>query len=189
MRSTRSFLPVAVVVAAVAVSFGCGRDAAPEPSPASLAPGARSAAPGAGNFSQFKAVEYGTVRLAASAEQDEESRAAVDKALRECMTKVPAARPVSAGKAATKTLLVEPTITQIRKVSGAARFWGGAFAGNSSITINVAFKDKTTGKSVGAKEFGDSANAFAGAWSFGAGDRSMLEEAAQQVCAYVLASR
>ena len=187
MGSIGSFLPVAVVAAAVVVSFGCGRDAAPQPSPASAATGSRTA--GAGNFSQYEAVEYGTVRLAASAEQDEESRAAVDKALRECMTKVPAARPASAGKAGTKTLLVEPTITQIRKVSSAARFWGGAFAGNSSITMNVAFKDKATGKSLGSKEFGDSANAFAGAWSFGAGDRSMLEEAAQQVCAYVVASR
>jgi len=187
MTSRSSITAVAALVALVASSLGCGGEAASKPARPAAASGAAPSA--RGGFSQYSAIEYGAVRLAASAEQDQESRAAVDRAFRECMVKVPGARPTGSAKAAGKTLLVEPTITQIRKVSTAARIWGGAFAGNSSITVNVVFRDKENSRVVGTQAFGDSANAFAGAWSFGAGDRSMLDEAAQQVCAYLLASR
>ncbi len=36
-----------------------------------------------------------------------------------------------------KTLLVKAQITEIRIVSGAARFWGGAFAGSSNINLKI----------------------------------------------------
>ena len=171
---TIRFLPLAVAL--VAGSLACGGISKPSPAPA-------------GSLKGYEVIEYGIVRFAASADQDEESRWKVDAALRACMAKVPNARPATSAKASQKTLLLEPTIEQIHKVSSTARFWGGPFAGSSSITMRVTFKDKGSGRVVGSQAFGESASAFAAAWSFGARDLSMLEEVSEQVCAYMLASR
>ena len=48
------------------------------------------------------------------------------------------------------TLKVKATIQQIDKVSGAERFFLGAFAGSASMTIDVLFSDAATGETLGA---------------------------------------
>jgi hypothetical protein len=47
------------------------------------------------------------------------------------------------------TLNVHAVITHIRKVSGASRFFGGAFAGKASMTTEVTFTDAATGGILG----------------------------------------
>ncbi len=48
-----------------------------------------------------------------------------------------------------KALNVKAVITGIKKVSGSARFWGGAFAGKASLTADVIFADGVTGDTLG----------------------------------------
>jgi hypothetical protein len=174
-----------LAVAFVAGALACGGDSKPSPVAAQAS---SAAAVSSASFEGYDVIEYGIVRFGASADHDEESRWKVDAALRACMAKVPNARPARSAKDSRKTLLLEPTIEQIRRVSSTARFWGGPFAGSSSITMRVTFKDKGNGRVVGVQAFGESANALAAAWSFGARDLSMLEEVSEQVCAYMLAN-
>ena len=78
------------------------------------------------------------------------------------------------GSAASKTLIVQPRVTQLRVVSGATRFWVGAMAGESSIAMDLELRDGTTGALVANPSIGRSADAFAGGYSVGATDQNLL---------------
>jgi len=84
-----------------------------------------------------------------------------------------------------KTLIVEPNIAQIRFVSGNARFWGGALAGNSRILLSIKFIEKETGKLIANPVFYQRANGYAAAWSFGAHDKSMLSRVVTKMHEYL----
>lgn len=73
-----------------------------------------------------------------------------------------------------RTLRIEPQIRYIRFISGGKRFWGGAFAGGSSILLNVKLTDAATGEVIAEPDFYQHANAFGAAWSFGGTDKHML---------------
>lgn len=47
-------------------------------------------------------------------------------------------------------LLLKITISDIRKVSGAKRFWAGAFAGRASMTCGLDLVDAAQGKTLGS---------------------------------------
>lgn len=70
------------------------------------------------------------------------------------------------------TLVVNTTVVALRIVSGGARFWGGALAGNSTMTLKVVAKD-STGAVVGDRVVTSDNNAMGAAWSFGASDRGL----------------
>ena len=70
------------------------------------------------------------------------------------------------------TLLVDVAVTSLRIVSGGARFWAGAFAGSSHMTLAVNAKD-SAGASVGQQIVSNDNNAMGAAWSFGASDRGL----------------
>ena len=91
-------------------------------------------------------------------------------------------------KGSGKTLIIEPKIAQLRFVGGTARFWGGALAGNSRILLSVKLIDKETGTVIANPVFYQRANGYAGAWSFGAHDRSMLSRVVTKMIEYLEAN-
>jgi hypothetical protein len=48
------------------------------------------------------------------------------------------------------TLQIKATISEIKKVSGTQRFFGGAFAGKAYMLVEVAFIDVAAGKTIGS---------------------------------------
>jgi hypothetical protein len=73
------------------------------------------------------------------------------------------------------TLVVDADVQSLRIVGGAARFWGGAFAGSSHMTLQVVARD-STGAAVGQRAVSNDNNAMGAAWSFGASDRGLPED-------------
>jgi hypothetical protein len=70
------------------------------------------------------------------------------------------------------TLVVDTTVESLRIVGGAARFWGGAFAGSSHMSLLVDTHD-ASGAAVGQRVVANDNNAMGAAWSFGASDRGL----------------
>ncbi len=85
-----------------------------------------------------------------------------------------------------RTLLIEPTVTELKFVSGAKRFWSGAMAGSSAVVLKAKFTEKETGKLIANPEFYSKASALSGAYSFGGNDNAMLRRIANWFAVYVL---
>lgn len=85
-----------------------------------------------------------------------------------------------------KTLLIEPTIREIKFIRGGARFWAGAMAGDSAIVVHVIYRDKESGEIVASPEFYQHANAFGGAWTVGGTDNAMLDRMASLITEYTV---
>ena len=140
-------------------------------------------------LSAFDAIEYAPTRLSPSTEQDEVSRAKIDQELGICMANVPSARGAGSGPPVARTVVLEPMIEEIRKVSTTARVLGGALAGGSGVRVSVVLRDQSTGEVLATPEFYNSANAMGAAYTFGVGDTLMLIEIAQEICNYVVENR
>jgi hypothetical protein len=80
----------------------------------------------------------------------------------------------AAGAARGQTLLLEPRIEKLKVVSGGARFWAGAFAGDSYVVIRLKIVEQPSGTVVAEPEFYQRAAAMSGAWTFGGQDKDML---------------
>lgn len=87
-----------------------------------------------------------------------------------------------------RTLLIQPTITEIKFINGAARFWAGAMAGSSVVVMQARITEKETGRVIAQPEFYARAAAMAGAWSMGAADNAMLPRVAYRFADYVTAN-
>jgi len=85
------------------------------------------------------------------------------------------------------TLLVKTKVTNLRIVSGAARFWGGAFAGASDMTLQLELADAASGKVLRQKELSTNNNPFAASWTFGKTDRSLPSDLGNMVAQYIAA--
>ena len=81
----------------------------------------------------------------------------------------------ASGQRPARTLIVQPRVTQLRVIHGATRAFVGAFAGDSSITMDLELRDAATGAVIAKPSIARNANAMAGAWSFGATDRNLLD--------------
>jgi len=95
--------------------------------------------------------------------------------------------PAKDGVKYTDTLLVRTKVTNLRIVSGAARFWGGAFAGASDMTLMMELVDAASGKLLRQKELSTSNNPFAASWTFGKTDRSLPSDLGNMVAQYIAA--
>jgi hypothetical protein len=73
------------------------------------------------------------------------------------------------------TLLVEPVLSSLRVVSGSARFWIGAFAGNSTVDMILKLTDKGSGNVIAQPRVVRSAEAMTGGWSVGRSDQNLLD--------------
>ena len=83
------------------------------------------------------------------------------------------------------TLMVKANVSDIRIVHGAARFWGGAFAGSSFMNIDLKLVDAATGKVVREKHIDSSNNAWAASWTGGSSDRSLPADMGKIIAEYV----
>jgi hypothetical protein len=87
-----------------------------------------------------------------------------------------------------RILLIEPEIRYIRFITGGKRFFGGGFAGASSIMVKVRLTDKETGQVVGEPDFYQHANAIGATWTFGATDKTMLIRISSMLRGYLTAN-
>ena len=74
---------------------------------------------------------------------------------------------------AASTLILQGELTELRIVGGAARFWIGAMAGRSNMTIHVKLIDAATGMVVAQKDIKEDTNPILGEFSMGAADRAL----------------
>jgi hypothetical protein len=91
--------------------------------------------------------------------------------------------------AASRTLIVQPRAMKIRMIGGANRFFAGAFAGDSSVDMDLELKEAATGAVIAKPRIARNANAMAGAWSFGATDRNLMDYIADIATQYLQDNR
>ncbi len=74
-----------------------------------------------------------------------------------------------------RTVEIQPRVVSLRVISGTTRFFAGAFAGQSEISMDLILLDKETGEEIGRTRVQRAAGAYAGAWSIGMTDKSLLD--------------
>jgi hypothetical protein len=85
-------------------------------------------------------------------------------------------------------LVIEPRVDSIRKIGGATRFFAGALAGDSHVTMHVRFVEQPGDVVVAEPEFYQHAAAMSGAWTMGAQDNDMLRRITKLVVDYMNAN-
>jgi hypothetical protein len=83
------------------------------------------------------------------------------------------------------TLWVKAKVIDMRIVSGAARIWGGAFAGSSHMEVELRLIDGATGQTVREKKLSSANNPWAAAWVGGASDHSLPADVGRMIAEYV----
>ncbi len=74
-----------------------------------------------------------------------------------------------------QTLVVEPVLVSLRVVGGAARFWIGGLAGDSTVDMTLKLTDKGSGTVIAQPRVAKSAGAMTGGWSMGKSDQNLLD--------------
>ena len=82
-------------------------------------------------------------------------------------------------------LLVKIKVSDMRIASFGARFWGGAFVGNSYMYMRMKLLDAKTGELLRDEDFNSTNNSLAATWSFGANDRSLPTDMAVIMADYL----
>ena len=72
-----------------------------------------------------------------------------------------------------KSVFVDMKVVDMRIAGGQARFWGGAFAGNSYMDVLLELRDADSEEVVHKKVLSTTNSAVAAAWTFGASDRNL----------------
>ena len=83
------------------------------------------------------------------------------------------------------TLVMTPTIMQLKYVSTGTRFWEGAYAGSSAVVMTLRIVEQGSGKEIADPEFYQRAEAMGAAYSFGATDKDMLARIAEITARYL----
>lgn len=91
----------------------------------------------------------------------------------------------NAGTKYTDALIVKTRITNLRIVSGSARFWFGAAAGGSEMSLLMEFIDASTGNIVREKALSTANNPFAATMTGGGTDRSLSSDLGKMVAEYL----
>ena len=86
---------------------------------------------------------------------------------------------------ATTTLLIEPTVVNIKFIGGGARFWVGAMAGASYVTLKFRMTEQPSGRLIAEPEFFQRASAMSGAYTLGGQDNDMLQRVVTLVSGYL----
>jgi hypothetical protein len=91
----------------------------------------------------------------------------------------------SGGPSRSGTLIVQPELVKLKIVSGGARFWAGAFAGESSIDVDLRLTDSATNEVIAKPRITRDAGAFTGAWSIGKSDENLHDYIAHIIHQYM----
>ena len=86
---------------------------------------------------------------------------------------------------ASGTLVIEPKVQELRVVSGGARFFVGAWMGESFINLDLKLTDSSTGQVIATPRIWQNASAEGGKWSIGATDRNLLDYIVDTVHRYL----
>jgi hypothetical protein len=81
----------------------------------------------------------------------------------------------AAGSTRGQKLVLEPRIEKLKVVSSGARFWAGAFAGDSYVVMKLKIVEQPSGTVVAEPEFYQRAAAMSGAWTIGGQDKDMMQ--------------
>lgn len=92
------------------------------------------------------------------------------------------------GAADAPKLLIVPRIDEIKKVGGATRFFVGAMAGSSHVTMHVRFVEQPGDTVIAEPMFYQQAAAMSGAYTVGAQDNDMLRRIATLIADYLNAN-
>lgn len=84
------------------------------------------------------------------------------------------------------TLVVKANIIDMRIVSGAARFWGGAMAGSSGVEMDLQLIDGSSSKVVREEKLSSWNNPFGAAWTGGSTDNSLLSDMGKITAKYII---
>jgi len=76
---------------------------------------------------------------------------------------------------ASGTLSIEATLVRLKIVSGGARFWAGAFAGDSFLDLDLRLVDTSNGEVIADVPVRRNADSMTGAWSIGKSDQNLDE--------------
>lgn len=130
-------------------------------------------------LSSFGRFEFNTMLLADSVAAEEDKIAIARQLEEKLQARLQPLfdewQAAGSAKAHSGTLVIQPKIQQLRVVSGGARFWVGAMAGDSFIDMNMDLIDTASKTSIGKPRIYKSANAMGGGWSVGATDRNLLD--------------
>ena len=85
-------------------------------------------------------------------------------------------------------LVIESRIDTIKKVGGATRFFAGALAGDSHVTMHLRFVEQPGDIVIAEPEFYQRAAAMSGAWTVGAQDNAMLQRITTIIVDYLNAN-
>lgn len=83
------------------------------------------------------------------------------------------------------TLVVRTELVGLRIISGAARFWAGAFAGDSFLDLDLILVNKHTGEEISNVRVRKNADAMGGAWSVGQTDQNLDQYVIEIVRTYL----
>jgi hypothetical protein len=84
-----------------------------------------------------------------------------------------------------KSVFVDMKVVDMRIAGTQARFWGGAFAGNSFMDVLLELRDADNKEVVHKKVLSTTNSALAAAWSFGASDRSLPSDLGTLIGEYI----
>lgn len=73
------------------------------------------------------------------------------------------------------TLVIKPELVKLKIVSGGARFWAGAFAGDSFIDMNLRLVAEGADQEIANVRVSRDADAMTGGWSVGKSDQNLDE--------------
>lgn len=134
--------------------------------------------PPAAAFNGYKAYELRPLQVPddlKASETGQKATAKIQEHLGEILAPVLAGWNQSvSGEGNGQTLVIEPKVETLRFIGGAKRFWAGAFAGDSRVTLTLRIAEEPSGRVLGEPMFYQQSSAVAGTWSFGAHDNTML---------------
>ena len=94
----------------------------------------------------------------------------------------------STGQGNGSTLVIEPSVNDLRFINGAKRFFAGALAGSSHVVMKVRIVEQPGDKVIAEPEFYQHASGMAGAWTVGAHDNTMLNRVVDLAANYLSAN-
>lgn len=84
-----------------------------------------------------------------------------------------------------KSVFVDLKVVDMRIAGSQARFWGGAFAGNSYMDVLLELREADSEAVVHKKVLSTTGNAMAAAWTFGASDKTLPSDLGTLIGEYI----
>lgn len=97
-------------------------------------------------------------------------------------------KKMAEGQATGRTLVIEPSVEDLRFIGGGKRFFAGAFAGKSHVVMKLKITEQPGDKVIAEPEFYQHSSAMAGAWTMGANDNNMLQRVVELAAEYLSAN-